>query len=247
VEKTLTNKYPVKPEALLPSDVPYSFSAARIPDHISWRSHYPPAWNQLDLGSCTAQASCAAAYYFDSSLDPSRLFQYYNERKLNGDVQEDAGSSIRTSLVAGQQFGFCPEAEWPYNQAVFEEAPPAQCYSDAKKDVYKSFYRIAPRDGIDTINAIRNAVAIGQPVLIGIVVYEGIESQAAAETGVIPLPTIEQQPLGGHAVCLTGYDSTKELFEFRNSWGPDWGDGGYGWLPFQYLLQYLESVWVVTG
>ncbi len=241
------HKYPVKPDLPDHRDIPYQLVNTRQPDHISWRSHYPPAWNQGEIGSCTAQAMCAAVYYFNPSVDPSRLFQYYNERLIDGDVNSDSGSTIRTSCKAASSYGICSESLWPYDSQELFVKPPESCYANAQKDVLSTYYRIAPNDGEDTIIAIRNAVAIGQPVLVGIVAFEGLESQEAAQTGIVPMPVTSQAPLGGHAVVLTGYSNETQMFQFRNSWGTEWGDNGYGYFHYAYFNQYLMSSWVITS
>lgn len=46
----------------------------------------------------------------------------------------------------------------------------------------------------------------------------------------------------GHAVCVIGYNS--EGFEFRNSWGPSYGNNGFGFIPFGDIPLMLES-WTI--
>ena len=54
--------------------------------------------------------------------------------------------------------------------------------------------------------------------------------------------------LGGHAIVIVGYDEEKRLFTFRNSWGEDWGDKGYGYLPYDYVCDkdLASDFWVIT-
>ena len=37
--------------------------------------------------------------------------------------------------------------------------------------------------------------------------------------------------------------ATKGALLVRNSWGSAWGDGGYGWLPYEYVLQGQAVDW----
>jgi C1A family cysteine protease len=72
-------------------------------------------------------------------------------------------------------------------------------------------------------------------------VYESFESQEVASTGEAPLPKAGEQQLGGHAVLAVGYDEDQQRFIIRNSWGSNWGMGGYFTLPYSYLLQSTLS------
>lgn len=55
--------------------------------------------------------------------------------------------------------------------------------------------------------------------------------------------------LGGHAIVCVGYDDGMRIgdcsgaFLIRNSWGSSWGDGGYGYLPYDYVLKGLALDW----
>ena len=51
----------------------------------------------------------------------------------------------------------------------------------------------------------------------------------------------------GHSIVLVGYKRSKAFagggyFIFRNSWGPDWGDHGYGYMPFRYVKSYCNDI-----
>src|SRR5437879_3142522 len=56
----------------------------------------------------------------------------------------------------------------------------------------------------------------------------------------------ENEPNLGHSVALIGYDEGSQRFVFRNSWGPGWGDAGYGYLPYDYLERYQQEAWAST-
>jgi Leucine-rich repeat (LRR) protein len=70
-------------------------------------------------------------------------------------------------------------------------------------------------------------------------------------SGEIPLPQDNTKTEKGHAVIAMGYDDNKVIgsckgaLQIRNSWGPDWGDKGYGWLPYDYVTKGHTAEWWV--
>ncbi len=46
---------------------------------------------------------------------------------------------------------------------------------------------------------------------------------------------------GYHAIVLTGYDDTTREFTFQNSWGKEWGDGGYGTMSYDFATTYIRQ------
>jgi len=48
-----------------------------------------------------------------------------------------------------------------------------------------------------------------------------------------------------HALCVVGYDDKKHggAFEVQNSWGTDWGDGGFVWIPYTVFNKFAYEAY----
>src|SRR6266568_4205862 len=111
---------------------------ATLPSKIDMRSKCSPVEDQGQLGSCTANALVGALEFLEIKdgapfVDLSRLFVYYNERVIEGTVDQDSGAFIRDGIKSLAKQGVCPEKEWPYRVRDFTRKPTAKCYSDARK------------------------------------------------------------------------------------------------------------------
>lgn len=197
----------------------------------------PCIYDQGSLGSCTANA-IAAAYEFDMMKEeeknvftPSRLFIYYNEREMEGNVDEDAGAEIRDGIKSINHQGICPESEWPYDISKFTNKPPLNLYKEAKGHKAVKYERIE-----QNLDNLKECLHRGFPFVFGFTVYESFESQDVANTGDMPMPEEGEEVLGGHAVMCVGYDDEEEKFLVRNSWGTEWGKEGYFRMPYKFML-----------
>jgi C1A family cysteine protease len=195
------------------------------------------------LGSCTANALCGIIGYVEPALFGSRLFLYYNERNIEGDVSSDAGAALSDGIQSLETYGICAETEWSYDVSKFTVKPTEQCYVDALKHQALQVKKIQN----DMFN-MKNALAQGYPFVVGITIYESFESDAVAQNGMVPMPDVNtEQVLGGHAVCCVGYNDVKKVWIMRNSWGTNWGDSGYFYLPYQYLVDssLATDLWTI--
>lgn len=138
--------------------------------------------------------------------------------------------------------GDCPETEWPYDPDQFAVAPPAPCYTDALRYTVYQYFAVA-QDLAD----MRACLAAGYPFVFGFTVYRSFESEAVAESGVVPMPGPFESVVGGHAVLAVGYDDPSGTFIVRNSWGTDWGQGGYFTIPYAYLTNsnLADDLWTI--
>lgn len=232
-------------------DIVYSklgFPPPVFPPVFDLRPMLPPVYDQGDLGSCSCNAT-AAAFAYDAKkqgepdLEGSRLFLYYNVRVIEGSVNQDSGAQLRDVMNSAVSTGICQETTWPYDIAQFTAQPPPQAYTEAKAHEATQYQRV-----VLSLNAIKMALTTEGPVVFGISVYDSFESDAVAQTGIVPLPAPTESCLGGHALCLAGYDDSTQCFLVRNSWGSSWGIGGYCWIPYTYILNpdLCDSCWVIV-
>ncbi len=231
-----------------------------------------PVEDQGSLGSCTAQAGVGVVEYFERRafgkyIDASRLFLYKATRNLMH-ASGDSGAFLRSTMGALTLFGVPPEEYWQYSIPDFDNEPPAFCYAFAQNYQAITYYRLDPYGTAKDVllSRIKTDLGAGLPPMFGFTVYSSVSQ--ADKTGEIPYPTPGEKILGGHAVVAVGYDDgrtiknsnrgaveTKGALLIRNSWGTGWGEGGYGWLPYDYVLKglavdwwsLLKNEWVDTG
>jgi len=221
------------------------FSTPPSESGVDLRGRMPPVFNQGQLGSCSANALVAAMAFDDPSMIGSRLFLYYNERTLENTVADDSGAALSDGVTALNTQGLCPEEMWPYSddKERFKEKPTQACYDDAKSHAATTYNHVEASE-----QAIKAALSSGYPVVVGILVFSSFEGADVAQTGNVPLPQPGEQDLGGHAVVCVGY--TGDSWIMRNSWGAQWGDQGYFYLPIQYLTDpkfCLTDFWIITS
>jgi len=218
-----------------------------LPAAVDLRSRCPPVYDQGQLGSCTANG-IGAAVEFDQKKQgakafmPSRLFIYYNERVMEGTVNQDSGAQIRDGIKSVAKLGVPPETDWPYNIGKFTQKPPPKAYKDAKKDVVSVYARVN-----QDLGQMQGCLAEGYPFVLGFTVYSSFESEQVAKTGIVPMPSPGEQVVGGHCVVAVGYENSSRTFIIRNSWGTSWGKGGYCMMPYEYLINphYSSDFWTV--
>jgi C1A family cysteine protease len=201
-----------------------------------------PVEEQLDLGSCTAQAVVGAyelllnKYYPDKFTELSRLFLYYNARKIENEVDQDVGAYIVSAIKALRDYGICTEELWPYNTAKFKVMPTTACYLDARKRTIAMAYEVPTPDSI--IRMLNE----GKPVVIGTDVYNSLYDITNSDF-ILKMPMADEIPTGSHAMCVIGYDAVTKLFQVRNSFGDDWGDKGQCMIPYKYAEQNFSDMW----
>lgn len=232
-----------------------SYSAIKKFPKQKFLTNLPPVYNQGHLGSCTANA-LGTAFQFEQRTQnlkdfvPSRLFIYYNERKLEGTIPIDCGASISDGIKTMTENGVCPEVVWPYDIKKFAEKPTTLSY------VLASTHQVlASRRVPLNVDGFKTMINMGYPVVFGFTVYKSFESPEVAKSGVMTLPGPDETLVGGHAVLCVGYDDTMTsedgrtvgYLKIRNSWGSHWGKDGDFYMPYSYVTPNLVSdLWVIT-
>lgn len=204
------------------------------PEASDLRSAMPRIWDQIDSSACTGFAGAAVNWHRQyvqgkECFEPSPLFIYYNARLLAGYAKYDIGSTIRDTMKSMGRWGVCREESWPFQTSAVTKAPTKTRYREAERHQSK-IYRRVERD----IDAMRICLSNDRPIVFGFAVYSSFASAEVEASGYAPMPQKGETMLGGHAAVKVGHIDSEEVFICRNSWSPDWGDGGYFYLPYGY-------------
>jgi len=162
-------------------------------------------------------------------IDLSSRFIYEEARKIDGLPNIFDGTNLRSCMKILRKKGICEEKDCPYVPQHHVQITD-KMREKALKYCIKEYWRIRKHD-------LRGALVQAGPLVAAIRVYSNWYRDEVKETGIVPLPS--GKLLGGHAICLVGYDD--DHIKFKNSWGVDWGAQGYGYLPWEYEI---SEAWV---
>jgi C1A family cysteine protease len=233
--------------------------APTLPDKVDLRAWCSEVFNQKNLGSCSANAGMGIVEYFENKafgrhLDGSRLFLYKTTRNLMR-VTGDTGAWLRNVMGALTLCGVPDEKYWPYTDQDpdFDAEPPAFVYAVA--DNYEALkYFCHDPQGVNiardkVLESVKKFLAAGIPSMFGFWGFPSFEKTNVP--GGIPYPCPGESAEWGHAIVAVGYDKSMKIKNLacnketegalliRNSWGTGWGDKGYGWIPYDYVLNNL--------
>lgn len=165
----------------------------------------------------------------------SEPFVYYDSRVLLGiDINTDPGSTSGAMIASLEDQGVCLRSTWPGDEnapakAIFMQPPP-NAVKEAKEYVVTEAFLL---EGGDV--TMKKILSMRHPAIVGFLIKESFDYMGTTKTGVIPVGTGEV--IGGHAVLCVGYDDRMSRWKIKNSWGTDWGENGYGYLPYEYGIE----------
>ena len=215
-------------------------TARPVPEQLDHSPQLPPVFDQGPAGTCVA---CATAYYdktFQEGMEHhwtldedqhqfSPLYIYSQRRKQPG----DQGMTIREAMKIIQEQGVCTLACMPYDPQRINVPPTPEQRKAAAPYRAKSYARI------NTVGEME-AYLLSNCFIAGVMVHERFMD---APGGVVPMPEPGCEYLGGHAICVVGFDRRNRMFKFANSWGAQWGDRGFGHIGYATLQALLMDAW----
>ena len=196
--------------------------------------------DQGPIGSCVSNAFALNIKFITKNNNLCRLLLYALCRiKDYSPLSDDAGTTVRPAGSTILNYGTCPEILYPYNStnvANYRLLPPLVAFKNS--NIFKSFSYTFVVQGVNYLNNIK-AVLINYniPIIFGFMVYDSFMTSSVAKTGLVPMPNLNTEKIqGGHCMNIIGYDDDKQLFICANSWGVGWGDKGFCYMPYAYII-----------
>ena len=179
-----------------------------------------------DQGSKAATTGFSAAYALTaeakrvsgiSDVFSARSIYVEAKRRDEWPGEDYDGSSVLGAMKALKEVGAYLEIDWPYEREH-------EALSGRKPARRITAYSRISKDRTDLmIDALRN----GKTVVVSLRVTDDFDN--VNEDGKVVI-SADAKTIGGHSVCLVGYDGTTDEFKFANMWGKEWGSSGFGYI-----------------
>lgn len=201
--------------------------------------------NQGECGWCVGHAAGAAldALYCEAGCPPARVSMAHLWSSGHGGAIDDCGSGwyVDQGLAAVTSTALVPEADWPYTNGSrgMNETRPSEA-DLARGGRYRATGYTSLGPGEHSPETIKRVLASGRVAVVssGVCFGEGW----SGGRDVIHAPTAPcgaggAEYDGYHAYSIVGYDEATGEFIGLNSWGTDWGEGGY----MRFGADFIES------
>lgn len=220
---------------------------AYLPEEVDLSSRFPTPGDQGQQSSCTAWATGYAmrSYYegrrrnwkFSSPREIISPAYIYNRlHNFSGDC--NAGTAISDALDLLKSDGAPPLSAYPYAEN--------DCARPASRDQIRlgAQFRINGWSAVDNqrLDDAKGQLARGHPVVFGMEVSDSFENLQGSGT----YDDLTSPRTGGHAMVLVGYSERRQAFKVMNSWGTDWGDGGFGWISYRAVRRLSDLMFVMN-
>jgi hypothetical protein len=221
-----------------------------IPEAVSLLRFAPERGDQGQQGSCVAWSSAYAAqtilYAAATHEDPNKLAfspaYLYNQIRLDN----CEGSYIQRAMETMQRNGGVPISQFPYNDEECQREPGTADVQAGRQFAIHGFTRLTNDNEEINVRAIKEHLAKDVPVVIGMLVGQSfMQDMMGKELWEPAGMDASQMGMGGHAMCVIGYDDRKfgGAFQVMNSWTPQWGVNGIAWIRYSDFRDYVREAY----
>lgn len=225
-----------------------------LPEKVSLQKYCPTPMNQGQQGSCVAWASAFAARTIieaqrtgenPNNIKFSPSFMY---NQISLDHTTCQGSYIKLAMDNMMQVGAVPFNSFAYNDKECSKEPNQSLKSSANAFKIKGFQRLTEegQSKAAEVLAMKQNLAKGSPCIIGMMVGGSFMQNMLGKEFWNPTSSdYNKSGFGGHAMCVVGYDDFYEggSFLLMNSWGTDWGKGGFAWVRYSDFKDFNVEVY----
>ena len=221
-----------------------------------------PVKDQGPRGSCVAFSNLAGIEaWVKRNQNVTRDLSENHAHELflavgGGTCDPDKGVGLK-SMLALRTSGVCAEPLFPYTPTCPASTPQA-CTSSTERLRIASLYPLSfpglpnqPQFDVRNTSMLEALLDGGFDIEFSIQIAGSDWSDGTAETGTIDAQSNGNGDpagsVGNHGILVVGYNRAGDYFLFKNSWGTDWGQSGYGRLSYDYVETYARYGYAILG
>lgn len=235
------NEKPIEEQLLEDTYLPKN----EYPNQIDLRTNFPNVKNQGEIGACSAFSVVGVFEYIAKSKNISTVFSesfaYYMARSYDSDTYNDNGTSIFNVIKALSVYGVCEKQYWD-NSQDFSTEPDIKAKENAQNHKVLRAFNVN-----HNLHDFKSALSEGYPICFGLRICE---SFGLPIRGFVTTPSeeeIKKENTGYHSMIICGFSDLTKVFIVRNSWGKEFGDNGYCYIPYSYIenQQFLSQAFII--
>jgi C1A family cysteine protease len=210
------------------------------PASFDWRSvnganYVTSVKNQGNCGSCVSFGTCAV---IESAVRIKLQNPGHAVDLSEGFMQFCGGGScsgwgLTSGLAFAKSTGVTDEACMPYQPQNMN------CQASRCSDWQNRLTKIRDYTAHSTMEARKNAIATKGPVVAGMAVYSDFWGYSNGIYQKTSTSSLE----GYHCIAVVGYNDAQQYWIIKNSWGPNWGQGGFCFLRYGQKDILIDSDW----
>jgi len=240
----------------VPVTTNFSFGNGNLPSSYDMSDKFPPVGDQGQFGTCVAWAvgynTKTALSGIQKNLSPSELaapnnqfspkdlFLSINDQNKSANCQ---GTNFSFALDVLQQRGIATQASVPYvNLGDCSNAKVDPSWTQEAENFKIKYWRKVPGE----VNAIKENVANNVPVILGAKLADNFMTWGSDDVLTSHSSFTQVGIHAYHALVITGYDDSKGpngAFRAVNSWSENWGDFGFVWIDYNFLINEFGVNW----
>ncbi len=247
---TLSEEQYDKADVFEPLSTSYGDAGSQLPSSASLLQYAPKRMHQGRQGSCVGWAASYGARSIlqarasgqspdNVAFSPSYLYNQIHLENCQGAYMNDAMETL-------QKQGTAPFSKFGYDDRDCERQPSEALSQEASQFRIKGYNRLsngASDYGLD-MNGIKQHLAQGAPVVIGMMVGGSFMQNMVGKRMWQPTQRDAQgYGFAGHAMCVIGYDDERQAVQIMNSWGPEWGENGVAWVPYDAFQSLTKEAY----
>ena len=215
---------------------------ASLPESFDLSEFLPPVDSQGIQPSCV---SWAVTYYMKSMQEKIESGLTFDRANIMSPAYtynqlcegRCTGTSITATLDILKDKGSLPLIDFPYVETECHILP------DLEQDAAAQSARISDYkalSGANMVNEMKTLITEQTPIIISAVLDAEFGKKDILNLTAYREHDVVYENAGCHAMLVVGYSDTNNAFKVVNSWGADWGDGGFVWIDYKAFENVLE-------